>query len=159
MPVSADLFRKALSQFVSGVTVVTARGAGRTLYGMTASSFCSVSLDPPLVLVCVDRNALSHVGIAAAGWFGVNILKEDQEEVSRLFAGPLERWDGVETHPGPKSGAPRLAGVLVFLECRLVHTYAGGDHTIYVGQVEHAEVTEGWPLTYFRGGYTGLKDK
>ena len=159
MPVSADLFRKALSQFVSGVTVVTARGAGHTLYGMTASSFCSVSPDPSLVLVCVDRDALSHVGIAAAGWFGVNILKEDQEQVSRLFAGPLEKGDGVETHPGPESGAPGLAGALVFLECRLVHSYAGGDHTIFVGQVEHAEVTDGRPLTYFRGGYTGLNQK
>jgi flavin reductase (DIM6/NTAB) family NADH-FMN oxidoreductase RutF len=156
MPVSADLFRKALSQFASGVTVVTARGAGRTLFGLTVSSFCSVSLDPPLVLVCVDRNALSHVGIAAAGWFGVNILKEDQEHTSRLFAGPLEKWDDVEVHPGPKSGAPRLAGALVFLECRLAHTYAGGDHTIFVGQVEHAEMTEGRPLAYFGGGYGGL---
>ena len=156
MPVPDDLYKKALAQFASGVAVVTAKGQDGALCGLTASSFCSVSLEPPLVLVCVDRSAASHSGIATAGWYGVNILSRAQEKLSRLFAGASEKFQEVRYWPGPLSGAPRLPGVLAFLECRLVHSYEGGDHTIYVGQVEHAEVKGGRPLVYFRGGYRAL---
>ena len=156
MPVPTNLYKKALAHFASGVTVVTAKGLDGALCGLTVSSFCSVSLDPPLVLVCVDRSAASHSGIAAAGWYGVNILSRGQEKLSRLFAGASEKFQEVRFSPGPISGAPRLPGVLAFLECRLVHFYEGGDHTIYVGRVEHAEVKSGRPLVYFRSGYCGL---
>ena len=158
MPVSAELYKRAMAQFASGVTVVTARAADGLLYGHTASAFCSVSLDPPLVLVCVGRTSNSHDGIAGAGWFGVNILSQAQEPLSRLFAGTLAKFEDVEFTPGPLSGSPRLPGVLAFLECRVVNAYDGGDHTIYVGQVEHAEVSGGNPLVYFRGSYRGLAE-
>ena len=156
MPVPSELYKQALAQFASGVTVVTARAPNGSLYGLTASAFCSVSLDPPLVLVCVDRKATTHEGIAGAGWFAVNVLSKEQEHFSRLFATALDKFGGLEFTGGPLNGSPRLPGVLAFLECRLVSALDGGDHTIYVGQVEHAEINGGSPLLYFCGGYRSL---
>jgi flavin reductase (DIM6/NTAB) family NADH-FMN oxidoreductase RutF len=156
MPVGAEEFRRALSQFASGVTVVTTRGADGHPVGLTVSAFCSVSLNPPLVLVCIDKASSSYPGFLASQAFGVNILAEDQEALSRRFASKEPRkFEGVPYREGI-AGIPLLEGALAHLECRIVHAYEGGDHTIFVGEVERTNVREGQPLLYFRGNYARL---
>ncbi len=133
------IFRDVLAQWPSGVTVVTTLVDGAP-HGMTASSFSSVSLSPPLVSVCLDRKLYSHDLIARSGVFGVNVLAKDQAEVARRFAGMVpglaveDRFDG-ETWTTAETGVPLLESALGWLDCRVVHEYAGGDHTIFVGEV------------------------
>ena len=156
MPVSKDEFRSAMSRFPSGVTVVTASTADRQPSGMTVSAFSSLSLEPPLVLVCIDKNCSIHELLSEGRYFAVNVLAEEQEMLSRRFASREgDRFSGTGYKIGI-SGVPILDDVLASIECRVVHTYAGGDHTIVVGEVEHAAVGDGKPLAYFRGGYAGL---
>jgi flavin reductase (DIM6/NTAB) family NADH-FMN oxidoreductase RutF len=156
MPASKDEFRLALSRFVSGVTVVTTSGKDNRPVGITVSAFSSVSLDPPLVLACIDRRASLHDYLVEGKHFAVNILAEDQEHLSRRFATKDQErfyYAGYTTGIG---GAPLLDGALAYIECRVVHAYPGGDHTIIVGEVESASVTEHKPLAYYRGGYTQI---
>jgi flavin reductase (DIM6/NTAB) family NADH-FMN oxidoreductase RutF len=136
--------------------VLTLRdGAGRPV-GMTASSLASVSLEPPLVSVCVDHAAELHQLILAAPEFVVNILASDQEELSRRFADPHEdRFAGVGYHQGPE-GQIRLDGALAHIECARFATYAGGDHSIIIGRVIGGAAHDGHPLLYYRGGYAAL---
>jgi flavin reductase (DIM6/NTAB) family NADH-FMN oxidoreductase RutF len=156
MPVSKDEFRAALSRFASGVTVLTTLGTDSRPAGLTVSAFSSVSLEPPLVLACIDKRASLHDHLTEGRYFAVNILAEDQEGISRLFASKDEdRFAGVRCRPGI-SGAPLLEGALAYVECRVVHAYPGGDHTIIVGEVESASVADHTPLAYFRGCYTRL---
>lgn len=130
--------RHVLGAFATGVTVVT---AGRDLpHGMTANSFTSVSLDPPLVLVCVGRDALMHHVLSQQTTFAVSILAADQTEVARYFADkrrPVgqDQFDAVSWSPGAHSGAPLIDGALAHLECELEHRHDAGDHTIYVGRL------------------------
>ena len=156
MSVSKDEFRKGLSRFASGVTVVTCKGESGGL-GLTVSAFSSLSLDPPLVLICVHSNSSVHDGLREGRCFAVNILAEDQEPISRLFASKNpDRFNGIRCRDG-QTGAPLIEGALAFLECRIVHTYPGGDHTILVGQVESSVMREGKPLLYFGGDYAQLR--
>lgn len=157
MPVSADDFRSALRHFPAGVTIVTTRdGEGRPC-GLTASAFTSVSVDPPLVLVCVDHAATAHPAVEAHGWFAVHMLGKSQEPLSRRFAlSAADKFAGVAFREG-RAGLPILDDVVASLECRVVHRYAGGDHTIFVGQVEGIAVAGGPPLVYFQGGYRHLE--
>lgn len=156
-----DEFRRAMSHFATGVTIITAWDAQHRPTGLTASSFTSVSLHPPLVLVCVSQKAQSYPAIKAAGRFAVNILSTGQEAVSRRFAttsGGDEKFAGLEYWPGPR-GLPILADALAELECTVVNAYPGGDHTIFVAQVETAECRGDLgkePLLYFRGKYSRL---
>jgi len=157
----ARAFRDAVGRFATGVTVVTTHEAGE-LRAMTANSFTSVSLDPPLVLVCVVKSASIHEPIASTRLFAVNILGEDQEDVSGLFArhGELdEPMGGVPYHLG-RIGAPLIQGALCWIECELWQDYDGGDHTIYVGEVVeiHVERADGRPLLFYAGGYGSLGD-
>ncbi|NJN16831.1 MAG: flavin reductase family protein [Oscillochloris sp.] len=149
------LFRHAMSQFASGVTVVTTAFEGR-LGGLTVSSFASLSLNPPLVLVCIDHSANSHDLIAESGLFAVNILGEGQEHLSRRFA---ER-DSEKFLPGAftlsAAGLPLITGALAQIECRVHNSLPGGDHTIYVGEVVNAQIGAGRPLLYFRSSYYAL---
>jgi flavin reductase (DIM6/NTAB) family NADH-FMN oxidoreductase RutF len=155
MTVDKDEFRSALGRFASGVTVVTAMNNGQP-WGMTVSAFCSVSLEPPLILICIDKNATGHGYFAEGSCFAVNILSVDQEHVSRRFASrDVDRFDRTAFRECP-SGSPLLEEVLANLECRVVHAYPGGDHTIVVGEVLATNVSDGKPLTYFRGGYAQL---
>ena len=158
MPVNASQFRTALSRFASGVTVVTTRDAEGRPQGITVSAFSSLSLDPPLVLVCIDRGAYIYEAFAASGVFVVNILAADQEELSRLFASrEPNKFEGLGYTEG-LVGAPVLDHALATIECRVRYTYEGGDHTIFVGEVEHAAVREDTaPLLYYRGGYATIK--
>jgi len=131
--------RSVLGRFATGVTVVAA-GQG-TPCGMTANAFTSVSLDPPLILVCVDRSAAIYETVLAAGSFSVSMLSAGQEHVARYFADQsrprgAEEFNTVEWSPGPSTGAPILHGALAWLDCTLVNSYDGGDHEIFIGSVQ-----------------------
>ena len=156
MTVGKEEFRRALGHFASGVTVVTSKGDDGTLRGITVSAFSSVSLDPPLVLICIDKKASLHDHLKEGGHFAVNMLAEDQELISRRFASKEgDRFEGLGYREG-STGTPLLDGALASIECRIVHAYPGGDHTIVVGEVLATEVGAGGPLAYFRGGYVRL---
>jgi flavin reductase (DIM6/NTAB) family NADH-FMN oxidoreductase RutF len=156
MPVDPADFRRALGQFAAGVTVVTTRdGQGRSL-GLTVTAFASVSLEPPLVLVCVDHRSEAHAGFRQAGLFGVSILAEGQEEVSRRFAvGGAAKFKGLELTTGT-TGVPLVPGAIAHLECRVIATHDAGDHAIYVGEVLSAQVRPGRPLVYHDRDYRRL---
>ncbi|MEO6393317.1 MAG: flavin reductase family protein [Pyrinomonadaceae bacterium] len=156
MPVSNDEFRAVLGRFASGVTVVTTIDAEDRPRGMTVSAFSSISLDPPLVAVSIDRGTASHAAITHSGVFVVNILADDQEVLSRHFASATaDKFEGIAFSSGLE-GIPVLTGTLATLECRTKHVYEGGDHTIFVAEVEQARIADGAPLLYFRGGYARL---
>ena len=156
MAVGKEEFRRALGHFASGVTVVTSSGEDNKPQGITVSAFTSVSLEPPLILVCIDKRASLHDQLAEGSHFAVNILGDDQELISRRFASKeKDRFEGTGFTYGV-TGAPLLTGSIATVECRVVHAYPGGDHTIFVGEVEATEVNEGKPLAYFRGGYSLL---
>jgi flavin reductase (DIM6/NTAB) family NADH-FMN oxidoreductase RutF len=157
MPIDADTFRAALGRFASGVTVVTTRDEGGRDHGMTVSAFCSVSLDPPLVLACIGHDASMHGVVRHADRFGVSILAVGQEPLARRFADQRsDRFDGVGYARG-KLGVALLDDALAHLECTLVDRRDAGDHTIVVGRVEAATCYQGRPLVYYRGGYTQLE--
>jgi flavin reductase (DIM6/NTAB) family NADH-FMN oxidoreductase RutF len=151
-------FRHLLGRFATGVTVLTARTPspdGRPL-GMTASSIASVSLDPPLLLVCVDRRHDMHAALEAGDHFALNVLAADQEWLSRRFAGSVEnRFDGVGYRDN-KQGTPIIDGAAATIECRKQATAPGGDHTVFFGLVTGGSVTDRRPLIYYRGGYAAL---
>lgn len=153
MPVSAEEFRSALSRFASGVTVVTTKDAAGDLHGITVSAFCSVSLDPPLVLICIEKKAGSHDAITQSGKFAVNFLDSTQLSLSERFAAQIsDKFEGPEISLNV-DGIPILSGCIANLECSVKQAYDGGDHTIFIGEVEHTALHEGDPLLYFRGGY------
>jgi 3-hydroxy-9,10-secoandrosta-1,3,5(10)-triene-9,17-dione monooxygenase reductase component len=156
MPVDPADFRRALGQFAAGVTVVTTRDAqGRSL-GLTVTAFASASLEPPLVLISVDHRSEAHIGFRQAGLFGVSILAEGQEEVSRRFAvGGAAKFKGLELAKG-STGVPLIPGALAHLECRVCGTHLAGDHTIYVGEVLSVDVRPGRPLLYHDRDYRRL---
>ena len=149
-------FRRALAQFATGITVVTTRGADGRPQGLTVNAFASVSLDPPLVLICIDRRSEVHAGLVEAGRFNVSVLAETQEEYSRRFAGggPL-KFEGIELPLAP-NGLPVIPEALAALQCRLAATHGAGDHTIYIGEVEGLEVRPGRPLIYHGSAYRRL---
>ena len=157
-----DDFRRVMSHFASGVTIITAWDPDQRPTGLTASSFTSVSLHPPLILVCVSQKAQSYPAIKTAGRFAVNILSMGQEAVSRRFATTTstreEKFAGLDYRPGPL-GLPILIDALAEFECTVVHAYPGGDHTIFVAQVDGADSrgdASKEPLLYFRGQYSRL---
>lgn len=156
MPIDKDQFRATLGRFASGITIVTVRGADGRDHGMTVSAFTSLSLEPPLVLTCIARNASVFEHVVAASHVGINILAADQEALSRRFASrDGDRFDGVGYAHG-HTGVPLLDGALASLECEVRARHDGGDHVIVVGQVEHATVRDGHPIVYYRGGYASL---
>jgi flavin reductase (DIM6/NTAB) family NADH-FMN oxidoreductase RutF len=156
MSLDPDLFRAVLGRFASGITVVTAAEDGRD-HGMTVSAFASLSLDPPLILVCIAKNATMAPLMARAETFAVNILSGTQEALSRRFAGTADdRFASVEASRGPRGNA-LLAGALATLECGVFARHDAGDHTIVVGRVETAAAHDARPLLYYRGGYATLE--
>lgn len=158
-----DEFRRLLGRFASGVTVVTTSDPDGSPTGLTVSAFASVSLTPPLVLICIAHKAQSHPALLATRRFAVNILGADQEELSGRFAsapggGAAEKFRGIPYRRGG-GGLPLLDGALAHLECSVIDAHEAGDHTILVGQVEAGdapEATEPGPLLYYRGGYRRL---
>jgi len=152
--VSAAEFRSACGLFASGVTVVTRRLPDDSPYGMTVSSFTSVSLDPPLVLVCIDRGARFLGELSHDEPFAVNILSERQQHIAARFANRDEedRFAGVEWAPG-WNGVPLVAGVVVTFACSLHRTFPSGDHVILIGEVRHIQRHKGSPLIWCDRGY------
>lgn len=186
MAIEKIFFRQVMGHFTTGVTIVTTSSKG-VLAGLTVNSFCSVSLEPPLVLVCVDLHSSTLPMFRESGVFAVNMLTEEQEELSRCFATPNKDRFGAFCH-APNytvaTGAPVLTDVLAFVDARIVAEYPGGDHAIFLGQVEaigfegkvlfineedsqqyhqsgrngHTAIRNEKPLTYYRGQYRHLAD-
>jgi flavin reductase (DIM6/NTAB) family NADH-FMN oxidoreductase RutF len=157
--VTGPEFRNAMGHFATGVTVITSLGTDGQPVGTTANAVSSLSLDPPLVLVCFDRGSLTLQAIRGHGAFVVNILAATQRQLSANFAhrGHAAAWDGVRHRYG-LTGTPRLEDVLAGMECTVEHSLPGGDHEIVVGRVRHVEISASpdAPLVYFRGGYASL---
>lgn len=158
MPIDPDEFRSVLGRFATGVTVVTTRDTDGRDHGMTVNAFCALSLTPPLVLCCIDRAAGMFDVLPRARHFAVNILASPQEALSRRFSDfdAQERFEGIGFTRG-RLGAPLLDDVLAHIECRFVSQLDGGDHAIFVGEVESAVTQEMRPLLYYRGGYAELE--
>ena len=153
MAISREEFRAALGRFASGVTVVTTKDNTGKLFGITVSAFCSVSLEPPLILVCIEKRTGSHHAFEQSKAFVVNLLHEGQQQTSNHFASHSEdKFAEIEYGLGIED-LPLLTDALVNLECRLQHSYEGGDHTIYVGEIERATVNDENPLVYWNGNY------
>ena len=152
-------FRNALGCFATGVTVVTTITDTGDPVGLTANSFSSVSLDPPLVLFCLDRASQNLAAFHASGRFAVNVLGDDQRDLSVRFSTTIgDRWDGVAWEAWA-TGAPVLNGCLAALDCETEAIHEGGDHIIIVGRVKRlASTTDGKPLLYFRGNYATVDE-
>jgi flavin reductase (DIM6/NTAB) family NADH-FMN oxidoreductase RutF len=154
--VSPDRLREAMGHFATGVTVVTTIGADGQPVGTTANAVTSLSLEPPLVLVCFDLQSATLEAIRGHGAFAVNVLGHRQRHLSANFArrGLAAAWDEVRHQRGP-TGSPRLADVIAIIECTVEHSLPGGDHEIIVGRVRHVETnSEGAsPLLFWRGKY------
>jgi len=160
MAVTQAEFRKALSCFATGVTVITVDYEGE-IHGMTANAFASVSLDPLLVLVCVDQRARTHAHLHAKKRFGVNILSQAQRTISEYYARTVRTHEEGERVAGARfertpHGTPVLQGALAYLECRLHTAQGAGDHTIFIAEVEEVVVHEGEPLLFFQGEYRNI---
>jgi 3-hydroxy-9,10-secoandrosta-1,3,5(10)-triene-9,17-dione monooxygenase reductase component len=156
MSVDSTSFRRALGQFASGVTVVTTRDAAGRPLGLTVSSFCSVSLHPPLVLVCLSLRSEANAGMRETGLFAVSVLSEEQEDVSRRFAAPgRDKFRGFAFLEG-RHRLPLVPGALAHLACRVRSFHEEGDHVVWVGEVEALTAHPGRPLVYHAGGYHAL---
>jgi flavin reductase (DIM6/NTAB) family NADH-FMN oxidoreductase RutF len=157
--VDAARFRTLLGRFATGVTVLTTRGPDGEPAGMTASAVASVSLEPPLVLVCVARDCDLYPTLDARAPFALSVLAADQEAVSRRFAADTtDRFAGVAYHE-VGDGLPVLDGVVAHIECEWHAAFPAGDHTVFVGRVTGGDVSERPPLIHYRGGYTALHDR
>jgi flavin reductase (DIM6/NTAB) family NADH-FMN oxidoreductase RutF len=161
MTLDAQTFRTVMSKFATGVTIVTTR-AGEEIHGLTVNAFCSVSLEPMLVLICVDKQAKAHALLEKSGNFAVNLLAADQEHLARRFSTDqlpaAERFKEI-SHHRMITGAPVLDRSLGFLDCEIVASYPGGDHTIFLGKVIALEARNGHnPLLYFESSYRHLPD-
>lgn len=159
MPLDQFKFRQALGGFCTGVTVVTTEMPDGELLGVTASSFNSVSLEPPLVLFSLDRRAYSLAKYEQAGRFAVNVLSHDQSDLCMRFAKPGgQKWDGV-AYEQWETGAPILDGCVSNFDCRTHALYDGGDHLIFVGRVLRLRTTlDAEPMIFYRGGFHQLMD-
>ena len=161
MTLSPGDFRVAMGCFATGVTVITVDQDGE-IHGMTANAFSSVSLDPPLVLVCVDHRARTHAHLHARKRFGVNVLAADQRSISEYYARSTETHQHAEesgaSFDRTPHGTPVLHGALAYLECRLHSAQPAGDHTIFIGEVEDVKIREGKPLLYFRSKYRSMEE-
>jgi flavin reductase (DIM6/NTAB) family NADH-FMN oxidoreductase RutF len=157
VPITRDQFFALMASFASSVTVITSKGPDGVVRGLTASAFCSVSLEPRLCLVSVDNRSESIGSITESGKFVVNILASDQEDISRRFASKLpDKFEGITYHHGPETDAPILDGVLAWIECQVYQAVPAGDHTVFIGEILDGTSNEGNPLTYFRSQYRHL---
>lgn len=158
MGVTSEDFRATLGRFATGVSVVTTCDGDKPA-GMTVNAFSSLSLDPPLVLVCIERTTYLHDLLTRNGYYAVNILGEEQSALSDCFAGRSDfrytNFCDVKSHV-VATGAPVFDDALAFIDCRIVNIFPGGDHSIFVGRVEALGSDERLPLLYYRGKYPRL---
>jgi flavin reductase (DIM6/NTAB) family NADH-FMN oxidoreductase RutF len=157
VPFDSQLQRRIMGRFATGVTVVTTR-VGEALYGMTANAIASLSLDPPLVLVCVDKRAALFGALKQSRTFAMSILHEDQEHLSRRFAtkGPKEFGDLSLTTA--VTGAPIFTEALAWVDCKVADILPGGDHEIFLGEIVAGDHRDGRPLLHFHGDYARLPE-
>ena len=146
-------FRNTLGRFATGITVVSMR-ADEAVYGITVNAFMSVSLDPPLVAICIDRRASAHQTLLESDHYGVSILRHDQEPLSNYFAG--RPTPGVEDPFIEVKGFPLVEGALGHLICHIADVHEAGDHTLFIGRVEHLAYRDGTPLLYYQGKYAHI---
>lgn len=155
--VTTENFKAAMASFAAGVTIVTTLDAAGAPQAVTATAFSSVSLSPPLCLVCIDKRARTYRPLLLKGSFAVNILRADQQWLSNRFASAIpDRFAQVPWSPGEVTGCPIIEAALVSLECEVVEVHSGGDHDIFLGRPASVRVHEGAPLVYFRGTYSSL---
>lgn len=156
--VDPHAYREAIAHFATGVAVVTVAGPDGERHGMTANAVSSVSLSPVLLLVCIRHDLPTHTAIREVGAFNVNLLRADQQHLAHQFAHPAaDKFAGVDLQPGTL--APVLPGALAHFECRLYDEVSAGDHSIFIGEVEHCSIRQGErtePLLYFRSRFHGL---
>jgi flavin reductase (DIM6/NTAB) family NADH-FMN oxidoreductase RutF len=157
MSLDPDAFRAVMGRFATGVTVVTTTDADGLAHGMTVSAFASVSLQPPLIVACIDQAASMHDVLADSEYFAINVLASNQEPIARRFADTgAQRFEGIGYRSG-ENGAPILNDVLAFVECRLISATPTGDHTVIIGETVATAVRDGRPLLYYRGGFAQLE--
>jgi flavin reductase (DIM6/NTAB) family NADH-FMN oxidoreductase RutF len=158
MAVGPDDYKDALRKFASGVTVVTVAAEGR-VHGMTATSFASVSLEPPLVLVSLEKSSRTRAMVVSSMAFAVNVLRESQEDIAHAFARPGRKsFDGLTTHAG-KSGAPLLDDAIAWIECDVHSVVDGGDHDVVLGEVVACTAYPGAPLLYYNRDYRAFSGR
>ncbi|MDQ1630525.1 MAG: flavin reductase [Frankiaceae bacterium] len=157
-------YRRVVGRFATGVTVATTRDENGTTVSLTANAFASVSLDPALALLSVQRTAAFHRAVLASGFWGVSILAEGHEALSRFHASKVrheldDSFEGVATMIGPATGVTLVADAVAVIECRTTATYPGGDHTLLIGSVESASVPDAaaTPLVFYEGTYRSLE--
>ncbi|MFQ5851220.1 MAG: flavin reductase family protein [Candidatus Binatia bacterium] len=156
MTLQAREIRNVMGHFATGVTVVTTKDRTGTPSGLTVNSFTSLSLNPPLVLVCIDKTVQCYSCFEDSKVFAVNVLSEEQEELSRRFATKgIIKFEGTKWHMG-ENGIPLLDRAIGYLECNIVNNYEGGDHTIFLGEIVSATATGDRPLLFFKGKYHRL---
>jgi len=156
MLIDSQKLRWVLGHFATGVTIITTKDIAGAPFGLTANAFTSLSLDPPLVLICVDKAAQCYSCFVESNVFTVNFLCEDQEGISRCFATKgVDKFAGLNWHEGAY-GAAVLDDAIGYLECKIVQSYEGGDHTIIVGEVLNGLAGGGRPLLFFKGKYQRL---
>lgn len=157
MSLDPDAFRAVMGRFATGVTVVTATDPSGRDCGMTVSAFASVSLQPPLVVMCIEHVASMHDVLANGQYFAVNVLSSTQEAIARRFANTgAQQFDGIGYRSG-ENGVPVLNDVLAFVECKRISSTAAGDHTVIVGETIAASLRDARPLLYYRGGFAQLE--
>lgn len=158
---TAKQFRRIVGHFATGITVITVEREPGQVHGMTANSFTSVSLDPLLILVCIDQNARMLSYLKVQRRFGVNILKDTQQSTSEQFAKPLQEESAIEQlgikFRWTESGIPLLEDALAHLACNVVAEHPAGDHTLFLAEVESMDAGEGDPLLYHLGRYRRLE--
>jgi 3-hydroxy-9,10-secoandrosta-1,3,5(10)-triene-9,17-dione monooxygenase reductase component len=156
MALDKSEFRRVLGHFATGVTVITTHDPDGKPFGLTANAVTSLSLVPPLLLICVDKSADCYACFEESKVFTVNVLAEEQEALSRRFATKgVDKFEGVGYRRG-RNGCAILEDAVAYMECSLTRAIDGGDHTIYLGQVDTADASEVPPLLFFRGGYRKL---
>jgi 3-hydroxy-9,10-secoandrosta-1,3,5(10)-triene-9,17-dione monooxygenase reductase component len=156
MAIPASELRRVMGHFATGVAIITTRNAEGEPAGLTANALTSVSLDPPLVLVCVDKGADCYACFDESRRFAVNVLSEEQEGLSRKFATKgADKFEGVGYRVG-EGGCALLDAAVAWLDCRIVQSHDAGDHTIHVAEVTGGDAAERPPLLFFRGGYRKL---
>jgi flavin reductase (DIM6/NTAB) family NADH-FMN oxidoreductase RutF len=156
--VASEEFRRACGRFATGVTIASVVDGLGVPHGLTVSSFSSVSLDPPLILICLGHEVTSVEAFRHAKYFGINVLGEDQRALSERFARKgHDRFGGLDWHAG-ETGVPLLAGVLAHMECAVTQRVTAGDHDIFIGEMLSARVHKGEPLIHFSSRYRKLTD-
>ncbi len=156
MAIDGRELRNVMGNFATGVTIITTKDSNGKPFGLTANAFSSLSLDPPLLLICVDRKVDCYACFEESKVFAVNFLSEGQDQLSTRFATKgIEKFEGVPYKLG-ELGVALLDDALAHIECTLASAYEGGDHTIYLGEIQNATVLSDRPLLFFRGKYFKL---